>query len=304
MTSEVGSKILDRLQEWEQREGQLPRFIQFCRELLQIQSEAKSHIIVEKSRLVKGSVANRLTEGTPLLLFEDLGLDWDQVQTVFARVVTWLAKDSEASEGELECLRRIARDRSLLIEVVKAWYRGSPFTSFATAQDIDRGLLASVVEVALKPFLLAYSRLLLPEVDQELWRRGYCPICGGSPDFACLDKERGARWLLCSRCDAEWLFQRLECPYCGTQDQNALAYFTDDRELYRLYVCERCRYYLKAIDLRQAESEVLLPLERWLTLDMDAQAQKDGYSSFARVRGGAGMKVQCDATLLLAKEES
>jgi len=115
-------------------------------------------------------------------------------------------------------------------------------------------------------------------VNQERWRRGYCPICGGNPDFAFLDKERGARWLLCSGCDAEWLFQRLECPYCGTQDQDALAYFTDDEGLYRLYVCERCKRYLKALDLRQAKSEVLLPLERLFTFDIDAQAQEYGYS--------------------------
>jgi len=131
----------------------------------------------------------------------------------------------------------------------------------------------------LKPFLFAYSRLLLPEVDQELWRRRYCPVCGGKPDFAYLDKEKGARWLLCSRCDAEWLFLRLQCPYCGTQDQNALAYFTDEEEshLYRLYVCEQCHTYIKAIDLRCTESEVLLPLERVTTLDLDKQVQEKGY---------------------------
>jgi FdhE protein len=69
----------------------------------------------------------------------------------------------------------------------------------------------------------------------------------------------------------------LQCPYCGTQDQNALAYFTDDKGLYRLYVCEQCKHYLKAIDLRQAEAEVLFPLERFYTVDMDRQAQEQGY---------------------------
>jgi len=119
--------------------------------------------------------------------------------------------------------------------------------------------------------------VLLPEVDQERWRRQYCPVCGGPPDFAYLDKDAGARWLLCSRCDAEWLFQRLQCPYCGSQDQSALAYFTDDEGLYRLYVCEQCKRYLKAIDLRQTESEILLPLERLLTFELDVQARGKGY---------------------------
>jgi len=74
------------------------------------------------------------------------------------------------------------------------------------------------------------------------------------------------------------LFQRLECPHCGNQDQDALDYFTNDDGRYRLYVCERCKGYLKAIDLRQTESEVLLPLERLLTLQFDMQAQEQGYS--------------------------
>ena len=85
--------------------------------------------------------------------------------------------------------------------------------------------------------------------------------------------------MLCSRCDAEWLFLRLECPYCGTQNQEALAHFTYEEEphLYRLYVCEECHTYIKAIDLRCTDAEVLLPLERVMTLDMDKQGQEKGY---------------------------
>jgi FdhE protein len=97
--------------------------------------------------------------------------------------------------------------------------------------------------------------------------------------MAFLKRESGARWLLCSRCDTEWLFQRLECPYCGTQEQNALVFFTDEEELYRLYVCERCKCYLKAVDLRKTEAEVLLPLERLYTIDLDTQAVGKGYHS-------------------------
>jgi FdhE protein len=89
--------------------------------------------------------------------------------------------------------------------------------------------------------------------------------------------EEGARWLVCGRCDAEWRFQRLECPFCGTRDQGNLAYFSGGQGLYRLYVCEECKGYIKAIDLRHSQSEVLLPLEWIGTLDMDRQACELGY---------------------------
>ena len=104
-------------------------------------------------------------------------------------------------------------------------------------------------------------------------------MCGNKPDFSFLDKEMGMRWLLCSHCDTKWIFQRLQCPYCGTQNQDALAYFTDDKGVYRLYVCEQCHKYIKTIDLRHTGPEVLLPLERILTLDMDRQAQDKGYQA-------------------------
>ena len=279
MTNEVDSKILDRLEDWEQREGQLPNFTQLYRELLQIQSEVKSHIIVAKPDLAEDLVRDRLRGGIPLLLFKDFSPDWYQVQAVFEQVVVWAVKDSKDPSGESESLRNISRTRSLLKKVARAWYQGHSLTIIATAEGVDEELLSSVIAATLKPFLSAYSKLLLPEVDQESWRRRYCPICGGKPDFAYLDKERGARWLVCSHCDAEWLFLRLECPYCGTQNQDALAYFTDEEEsyLYRLYVCEQCRTYIKAIDLRHTELEVLLPLERVMTLDIDKQGQEKGY---------------------------
>ena len=106
-----------------------------------------------------------------------------------------------------------------------------------------------------------------------------CPVCGGVADFAYLEKEAGARWLMCSRCDAQWLFQRLECPYCGNADHKTLAYFTDDTELYRLYICDECKSYIKAIDLRKTTSDVMLRLERVVTSDLDRQAQEKGYTS-------------------------
>lgn len=273
------TRIIRKLEEWEQKEGRLPSVVQLYRELLQIQAEAESRIKVEKPRLADELVRERLREGRFLLAFEDFSPDWDEVQTVFEQVAIWAAKDSEDSGAEVESLRNIARNRSLLREVAEVCYRGHSLTALATAERIDEALLASVIGAALKPFLLAYSRLLLPEVDQELWRRRYCPICGSKPDFAYLDKDRGARWLLCSRCDAEWLFQRLECPYCGTQSQDALAYFTDEEgaNLYRLYICEQCHTYIKAVDLRRAHLEILLPLERVMTLDLSKQGQELGY---------------------------
>ena len=82
---------------------------------------------------------------------------------------------------------------------------------------------------------------------------------------------------MCSRCDTEWHFQRLKCSNCDNQDSKLLSSFSDDEGIYRLYVCDKCHTYLKVVDLRNAKTEIFLPLERLLTLDMDRQGQEKGY---------------------------
>lgn len=271
-------KIMARLEEWERKEGGLPPFVRYYRELLQIQSKAHSRISVTRSGLdIRAD--ERLSRGIPLLLFGEFSPDWGEVQNLFEQVSVWAGRDSKTPLRESDRLRKISHNRQFLTKLAETWYLGHFLNEIAAAESLDGELLTSITAATLMPFLAAYARLLLPEVEQEMWRRRYCPVCGGSPDFAYLDREKGARWLVCSRCDADWLFLRLECPYCGTQDQNALAYFTDEREtsLYRLYVCKKCHAYIKAVDLRRAGYEVLLPLERIMTIDLDRQALEDGY---------------------------
>ena len=293
MSSETEVKMLQKLDELEQRDGKLPGFIQLYRQLLRLQSEAGSQLTTLEPNLGQDVVSDRLSQGVPLLSFEDLLLDGAQVQALLQEIIRSVAKDTPDASKEVESLGNILSDKAALEEVVRAWYEGSSLISIATRHSVDGELLSLVVAAVVKPFLSAHSEVLLPKVNQESWRRRYCPICGGRPDFAYLDEERGARWLLCSRCDAEWLFQRLECPYCGCQDQNSLVYFTDDAGLYRLYVCAQCKRYLKAIDLRQAKPEVLLPLERLLTFEFDMQAREDGYMPCAEAdtdeRGEEGL---------------
>ena len=269
--------IISYLEKKESKEGALPQLLQFYQKLLRIQSRAEQKLAsLPEPSLSSEAINERIERGLPLVSFGKFVPDRSLLQDIFTEVTAIFAECPELF-GELpKKLKKPLTAHLLTREAVKAWFKGA---KLPTTDGVSEHLLAAVIHATLKPFLVSHAKALLGFIEQERWRRGYCPICGGSPDFASLDKEHGARWLLCSRCDTEWLFQRLECPYCGTQDQNALAYFTNDEGLYRLYVCEQCKRYLKVIDLQQAKSEVMLSLERLLTLDIDAQAREYGYKS-------------------------
>jgi FdhE protein len=276
VTVESDSKTLQRLDEQEGREGALPKSLEFYRRLLRIQSAAESRISAVELNLGEETIGERIRHGTPVLGFDDLAIDWPLLRSVFGKVKALFASYSDVLR-QAPNLDGDSPRLSLTKKVARAWYQGTRLPLPEATSDTGEALLTLIIHWAFRPFLIRHGEALLKLVNMEQWRRGYCPICGGNPDLAFLDKERGGRWLVCSRCDAEWPFQRLQCPFCGTQNQDNLAYFTNDKGVYRLQVCERCRSYLKTIDLRQTAHEVLLPLERYLTLDIDAQAHQDGY---------------------------
>jgi len=276
VTAETSDEILKRLEAEDKKERLDPRFLEFYQRLLRAQSSLEQRIALCKSDLSNEAASERLKHGLPLVSFDELALDWSLLPEALNEVTAVFADFPELFDEIPQGLREVS-EATLIKEAVKAWFEEAKLPDAIVGDDINKHLLEAIIHATLRPFLTSQAKALLGLVKQEHWRRRYCPICGGSSDFAFLDKEIGARWLLCSRCDTEWLFQRLECPYCGNQDQNTLAYFIDDKGLYRLYVCEQCHTYIKAIDLRRAESDVLLPLERMVTLDIDRQGQEKGY---------------------------
>ena len=255
-----------------------PELPEFYQRLLKVQAETKALINSPGIEMDKDVLNSQMVNGTPLLKFDDLNLDWALVEDTFIKIGSVFAAFPELFNNVPEWLP--GQKPKLFKEAIKAWFNGDKLSAEIVSYYTDEHLLAAIIHQTIKPFLASHAQELIGEVNQELWQRDYCPVCGGISDFAFLEKEAGARWLLCSNCDTQWLFQRLTCPYCGNNDHKSLSYFVGDSERYRLYVCDKCHCYLKAIDLRKVEdtADIILPLERFMTIDMEHQGQEKGYN--------------------------
>ena len=249
----------------------------YCR-LLEIEAQAD----IPAPTRVPGSDEARalLQQGKPLLNLDEIEIDSGKLTELAMQIAFAIAEQRRERVRELADIhawlhRRRDRMRSLAI----AYLRGNGIPD--SNSGIDGGLLVFVVHTALRPFLRAYADALSRFVDAGAWYRGYCPICGGEPDMAALEKSGGRRRLLCSRCDAEWAYRRLGCPFCGNDDPKDLAFFPSDDQVYRLAVCERCHRYVKTVDLRETPTERPLAAERVLTAGMDVAAQNTGYQARA-----------------------
>lgn len=216
----------------------------------------------------------RLARGEPLLRVAcaELACDWNAVAQL-ARAVCAIAAHHrpDVADAFAELAREFespARTQELARAFLAPEISESPITSYQ--------LLVFVLTHALHPWLSAAARQLASRVSNDAWQRGTCPICGGDPDFAALEKDGGAWRLLCSRCDFEWTFARAHCPFCGAEH---IAYFPSKDGAYRLYTCDNCERYLKTIDLRELARDAHLPAERMVTIEMDHAALQAGYTN-------------------------
>lgn len=115
------------------------------------------------------------------------------------------------------------------------------------------------------------------KVDKEKWLKNFCPICGSLPYLSLLKEEVGKKFLICSWCSCQWRYERISCPFCTNKEQDSLSYFYGEgEEAYRIDTCEKCKQYIKTIDLRKVE--LIDPiLEDISTLHLDLIASKKGY---------------------------
>lgn len=275
--SSTTDSIIKKLEENAKEDGALPELLDFYKKLIIIQQDIEREVTIPGRSFPTEAIIDHSIKGKPLLEFNNFNIDWELLERSFERLLSLFHEYQQIFSSLPEEIRRLETRQIVNKRTIRAWYKGQKLPLNIKISDATEILLKNIIHASFTPFLRKEAAALCDLIDGERWRRGYCPICGGSPDFGYLKRENSARYLICNRCDSEWLFQRLQCPYCDNKDQNKLQYYTDEKGVYRLYVCDNCKRYLKAIDQRQVEETVLLPLERFMTIDMDRQALEKGY---------------------------
>lgn len=143
-------------------------------------------------------------------------------------------------------------------------------------EDISPETFGFILSHVVRPFMKLYARKVSTFYDSEQWLKGTCPVCGGKPTLALLEKEDGKRYLYCGLCGITWRFQRLGCPYCFS---NESQFFTvDGMEQYRVYYCDSCHGYIKTVNEALVDSRNLdLFWEDINTIHLDLLAMQEGY---------------------------
>ena len=111
----------------------------------------------------------------------------------------------------------------------------------------------------------------------ESWKEGVCPICGNEPFFGII-KEDSTKTVECGFCGFNWRIERIFCPFCKNRDQEKLKYFEDENDpQYRVYLCDKCKRYIKFVKEKEAEYLADLIIEDAVTVHYDLIAKEKGY---------------------------
>jgi FdhE protein len=153
-----------------------------------------------------------------------------------------------------------ARERILAGERLDA----ETMDSGVEREDVD--VIEGILWESLVPFCRKCACALEDRIDHSLWLRGYCPVCGMAPLMGKFRREDGMWLLECKLCHTLWNVRRAVCPFCLEAGGGSLEYlYLQDDNSRRVQYCGRCKRYIKTTDLREQQTDAVLPFENIVT---------------------------------------
>ena len=229
-------------------------------------------------------IAQKMKGGLPLIDFTGGNFDLTRPQEYFNSLITIAErKMPEDAKNILEIIKDPQFDWEKMIRasfdrIEEEPTNGEKKKSAETEENLD--LIDLFVEESLRPELEYVADKYGEIIAQSGWAEGYCPTCGKEPKIGEIrGDEEGERYLFCHQCGYKWNFRRIKCPFCGNEEQHSLAYFAvEGEEHYRVDVCNKCRRYIKIVELSQKAEEINLDVEDIATLHLDMLAYEEGYN--------------------------
>ncbi len=250
-------------------------------DLSELYRRVQSRVTVPWLDITADSLARHDAEGRPLLAFEAIPIEMTDLRLLVRQTADVMRRHGALEDADYQRVQAAGRDMGLLT-LVSQWYRRTAerhvaaVAGAAPSAPDDDAIVDQVLTLAMRPFLARCAEVAQQRADLSRWTHGYCPVCGGDPDFSVVTPA-AERHLICSRCALQWKFPSLTCPYCLNEDRARVTSFATPDGRYRVYGCDVCHRYLKAYDARRATRPVMPMVDSVATLPLDAAAMQRGY---------------------------
>ena len=220
----------------------------------------------------------RWERGVPLLAEAPPPIDGDEVEDLLGALMERVAELRQRAAPGLQRLAE-AWDRGAILPQAFFPVRGHIGSgAIEETAGLDPELVALLAYGTLRPSLDAYFASVRAHLNDDAWRLGACPFCGGPAGFSDV-LEDGRRRLACHLCGGGWLYSRVKCPFCGTESTRDLVRFEPEAtdQGYLLIACNGCRMYVKELDRRVRWNAQSALVEDWGSPHLDLLGERAGY---------------------------
>lgn len=221
----------------------------------------------------------------PILISKPLKINTEDYKKILLELVTFLNEERPFTKESIDSILAVIDnlDYSKIISSILT-NDESYLVYLAENLQISHELLIFILDHSLRPFLrlfaLPYTEFFAEDEFQSWDNPNTCPICGAHPQISRLRKLDGRRFMFCDRCFTEWEARYLECMYCGNNEPGSLTYISvENNDAYQIYVCNKCKGYLKTFDERVEGISVDMFITNMETIYLDLLAQEKGYRS-------------------------
>jgi len=249
----------------------------------------KAKGVVAKDRvyptITKKTAKEMLSQGFPLVNFDRMRFKIRPLRSHLKQICSIVKKYEKTKPKHIEAFLKSDYYKKFDVrQFIRRTISGDTeyLKSVCGKTGIDENTLRFMAISLAKPLFEVTAGELRNKVKDDFWWKNYCPVCGSEPFMAKIQSGDGMRILSCSLCGMEWRFSRVKCPFCNNEDQKSLKFFYyHEKDPHRLYVCDKCKRYIKTVDERKIHKgkRIDLVFEDMVTLYLDTLAQERGYAS-------------------------
>ena len=277
-------KSLQTIEDYKMASPHYNELLDILGEILILREEYRNNMKDSIFSVDEKIIAQKMEGGLPLVDFTGGIFDLRRPQEYFNSLITIAEKKMpENAKDILAIIKDNQFDWEKMIRASFDQVEEEPIVenknnSDETEENLD--LIDLFVEESLRPELEYIADKYGEIIAKSSWTEGYCPICGKEPKIGEIrGDEEGQRYLFCHQCGYKWNFRRIKCPFCGNEEQHSLAYFAvEGEERHRVDVCNKCRRYIKIVELPKTAGEINLDVEDIATLHLDMLAYEEGYN--------------------------
>ena len=277
-------KSLKTIEDYKSANPHYTDLLDIMADILILREEYRNNMKVPIFRVEENLITQKMEGGLPLIDFSGNEYDLTRPKEYFNSLISIAEKRMpEVAQNIIDIIKSHEFDWEKMIRAsfdhkVEENDAQGLLAGREAEENID--LIDLFTEESLRPELEIIAEKYGEIVEKSNWSEGYCPICGKEPKIGEIrDEEEGRRYLFCHQCGFKWHFHRIKCPFCGNEEQHSLAYFeVEGEERYRVDVCNKCRRYIKTVELPKSSEEPNLDVEDIATLHLDMIAYDEGYN--------------------------